>query len=302
MRARGKRLKIAAFLALCAVALCLPAALASCRAKTADSGRIVLIVNGDDVGISEDFTDATLKAWDTGALDSISVVANGHDARRAMGILAARRDIPVGMHYTLVGDWKPLSPGASLRRPDGNMWATAEEAARHVTVEDAMAEFDAQYEKLVQAGIDIRHFDSHVSGYFTRNDIFAAALERARALRIPMMAAYYPGRPKAWRPFLLISSYQGIYGLPDGMEENAGNRASAYWTLISSLRPGVHYLFSHQGMGFTDATPSGDRLIRIDDSAFWTDPATRARISKMGIQRGDIAAVRDSFRKALKRP
>jgi hypothetical protein len=281
------------------LALCLVALLPSCGSKAGAENRTILIVNGDDVGIVAEFTDAAIRAFDSGAIDSMSVVASGHDAERAVSILKSRPEIPVGLHYTLVGDWKPLSPGASLHGPDGDMWATSEEAAAHALAAEAVAEFDAQLKILTEGGIDVKYVDSHVSGYFTRNDIFLAIFERARALRIPLISSYYPGMPEEWRALLPVASYQGIYSLPDGMAENRENRAAAYWELLSSLGPGIHYIFSHQGLGFPDADPTGDRLIRVDDSIFWTDPSTRARIAKLGMKRGSVASVRELFLRAL---
>ena len=268
-------------------------------ASASAAGKTVLIVNGDDVGISADFTDATLKAWDSGALDTLSVVSCGHDADRAISLLKARPEIPVGLHFTLVGDWKPLSSGASLRGQDGNMWPTTREVVANVRADEAAVEFDAQLKKLADSGIDVQCSDSHVSGYFSRQDIFAAVFERAKAQRIPLISAYYQGMPADWKPFMAVADYGGIYVLPGGMEENPVNRAAAYWNMLDSFGPGVHYCFSHHGLGFADPAPAGDRLIRVDDSIFWTDPATRSRIASMGIGRGSTAALRAGFRAAL---
>lgn len=289
---------------LVALALLLPACTSRSRAGSvqpaAAEGKRILIVNGDDAGISADFTDATLRAWDSGALDSLSVVSCGNDADRAMAILKARPEIPVGLHFTLVGDWKPLSAGASLRGPDGNMWTTTAQAAERVRPEEAAAEFDAQLGKLQAAGIDVQCADSHVSGYFTSQAIFAAVLSRARSRGIPLVAEYYPGMPADWRPLMTVVGYGGIYQLPGGVEENPANRAAAYWKTFASYGPGVHYCFSHQGLGFPDPAPSGDRLIRVDDSLFWTDPATRGRIASMGIERSSTAALKAAFLAAPK--
>jgi predicted glycoside hydrolase/deacetylase ChbG (UPF0249 family) len=271
------------------------AGLESCaQAKT------VILVNGDDVGISADFTDATIKAYEAGALSSVSLVACGQDADRAIAILKSKPNIPVNLHYALVGDWKPLSAGASLRGPDGNMWASSGEAAYKVRTQDAAAEFEAQLEKLLAAGIVVQCVDSHVSGYFTRDDIFSVVFELARKKGLPIVSPYYPNMPDSWKAFFPLASYEGIYALPDGAEENPANRAAAYWKLLASLGPGRHYLFSHQGLGFPDQDPAGDRLIRVDDSKFWTDPATRKRLASMGITVGDTRWLKAGFQAALK--
>lgn len=288
----------------CLVALSLISCISRVKASPAPSGtaagEIVLIVNGDDVGISTDFTDATLKAWDSGALDNVSVVSCGHDAGRAIALLKARPEIPVGLHFTLEGDWKPLSGGASLRGPNGNMWSTAAEVAANVKPAEAAAEFDAQLKKLLDSGIDVQCADSHVSGYFSSQGIFTAVFARARSHAIPLVAAYYEGMPTEWKPLMTVVDYGGIYALPGGVEENPANRAAAYWKMLASFGPGAHYCFSHQGLGFADRSPTGDRLIRIDDSIFWTDPATRGRIASMGIERSSTLRLKAGFLDALK--
>lgn len=95
-------------------------------------GKVVLIVNGDDVGVTPVFTDATLDAYFKGMLGSVSIIANGQDVERTVSILKTRPELPAGVHLTLTGDWKPLTSGKSLRNASGLMWDTTEAAALNV--------------------------------------------------------------------------------------------------------------------------------------------------------------------------
>ncbi len=130
------------------------------------NGKVVLIVNGDDVGIAEVFTDPTIDAYLKGAISSASIVAPGHDVERAIKLLKQHPNLPIGVHLTLTGDWKPLTSGASLRNSLGLMWNTAEEAAQHVVPAEAEAEWDAQIKKILDAGLEVTHLDSHMGCYF----------------------------------------------------------------------------------------------------------------------------------------
>ncbi len=264
-------------------------------------GKVVLIVNGDDVGASKIFTDATLDALGKGYISSASILAPGDDADRAIGILKARPGLPIGIHLTLTGDWKPLTSGASLRNPSGSMWNTEVEAGRNVKPEEASVEWEAQIRKVLDAGITVTHLDSHMGCYFQNAGLFKAAFALAKKYGLPLIAPFPGGLlPISERKLLTLSSYSGIYRL-NGMQENPENRAKAYWTMLGEYEPGIHYIYSHHAWEPPNKKISGDLDLRINDYTFWSDTETKKTLAKKGYVMIGCAALKEDFRAKLPR-
>jgi chitin disaccharide deacetylase len=263
-------------------------------------GRVVLIVNGDDVGMGPVYTDATLAAFFSGRITSLSLLAPAADADRAIGLLKAHPGIDVGVHLTLTGDWKPLTAGESLRGKNGRMWNTDALAARNVKPEEAAVEWEAQLAKVMNAGLAVSHLDSHMGSYFNTPALFQAAFALARKYGIPLIASYTPGpMPPEWKNLFGVSSYSGIYSL-NGPAETPENRAAAYWAKFAGLTPGVHYLFTHQGQPVPKNELVGDMDLRINEGQFWNDPQTAKKLGEKGIVLIGCEPLKKQFQKALK--
>jgi hypothetical protein len=264
------------------------------------AGKVVLIVNGDDVGITQIFTDATIDAYLKGKISSASIVAPGHDAERAIQILKSHPELPIGVHLTLTGDWKPLTSGAGLHGASGLMWNTAEEAGAHVRPEEAQAEWDAQIRKIVDAGVTVSHLDGHMGCYFLSPQLFTAAFALARKYRVPLISPYLPGQmPADVKKFFPLSSYTGIYTLAGGVKETPENRAEAYWKMLGELAPGIHYIYSHHGWEPPDEAITGDLGLRIDDNKFWTADETGERLAGKGCVVIGCTPLKEDFQAAL---
>jgi chitin disaccharide deacetylase len=266
-------------------------------------GKVVLIVNGDDLGISELFTDATLDAYLKGAISSTSIVAPGHDVERAIKLLKEHPNLPAGIHLTLTGDWKPLTSGASLCNASGLMWNTSKEAAQHVIPAEAEVEWDAQIKKILDAGIEVTHLDSHMGCYFQTSELFAAALRLSKKYGIPLICPntipMIPVVPDGEEKYFSTSSYRGIYRL-NNQAETIKNRTAAYWKMLDDLKPGIHYLYTHQGWEPADKIINGDLDLRINESKFWKSEDTKNQLTEKGYIIIGCAPVKADFQAALK--
>ncbi|MBN2535915.1 MAG: ChbG/HpnK family deacetylase [Spirochaetales bacterium] len=260
------------------------------------AGEVVLIVNGDDVGITPVYTDSTLDAYFAGKISSASIVPGGHDAGRAISILKEHPGFEIGIHLSLTGDWKPLTPGEtapSLYSKDGTMWHTQQEVQQNVKPEHAKIEWEAQIKKIKDEGIKISHLDSHMGCYFLSPELFTAAFELSRQYEIPLIAVFQKGRmPAEWEKYLPVTSYTGIYTVPGGKNESLENRTEAYWEMFQHLTPGIHYIFTHQGILPEGQQPFGDIDIRINEYKFWTSEETSLRFKKMGFEIKTFSALR----------
>ncbi|MBN1648257.1 MAG: ChbG/HpnK family deacetylase [Spirochaetales bacterium] len=264
---------------------------------------IILVVNGDDVGIAEKYTDATFEALFSGKITSASIVPGGHDAERAISILMEHPEFEIGIHLALVGNWKPLAlreEAPSVYGPAGTLWQTDQAAQKHVLAEDAKIEWEAQIRKVRDAGIGISHLDSHKGCYFYSPEHFTAAWELARKYHLPIVSPYNPSMPAEWRENLPFRSYSGLYRLPQGIPETAEYREKFYLTMFANYPDGLHYLFTHHGRLPEGEQPEGDMDLRLNEFAFWTDPQTEGKLKKLGVTLKTFRDLREEYGLFLK--
>ena len=127
-----------------------------------------LIVNADDLGWTEGINRGILKAFHHGIVTSTSVLANG--AAFAAGIKAAESapGLGVGVHLNL-SNGSPVTVResvTSLLKPDGQFSGGPESlllkrARGGLVLREVEAEWDAQIQKVRDAGIEPTHVDGH---------------------------------------------------------------------------------------------------------------------------------------------
>lgn len=128
----------------------------------------VIIVSGDDFGLTDGICRGILEAHDHGILRSTSVIANG-PAFPAWATALRDSGIDVGVHLTAVGEDPPLLTGReipSLVGRDGRLPAGWRSLLRgtvsgRIDPDDLRREFDAQLEAVAAAGLSPSHVDSH---------------------------------------------------------------------------------------------------------------------------------------------
>lgn len=67
-----------------------------------------LIVNADDFGIHEAVNRAVCRGFESGILTSTSLMAGGRAFDEAVKLAGDMKGVGIGIHLTLVGDWKPF--------------------------------------------------------------------------------------------------------------------------------------------------------------------------------------------------
>jgi predicted glycoside hydrolase/deacetylase ChbG (UPF0249 family) len=208
-------------------------------------------------------------------------------------------ELSIGIHLTLTGDWKPLTPrdiAPSLYNQAGTFWNTSGEARKNVKPEHAQIEWEAQIRKIMDAGLKISHLDSHMGCYFLTPELFKTAFALSRKYKIPLISPYMPAQmPAEWRPYLPIANYTGIYTIP-GKKESLENRTEAYFTMFKRFRPGVYYLFTHQGILPQGQRSYGDLDIRVNEYKFWSNKETVRKLREMGIAIKPFAELQNVFK------
>lgn len=188
------------------------------------------VIHEDDVGFCQGANTAFVELSRRGTISSGSVMVPCpwfHDLAQRV---AADAGLDVGVHLTLTSEhagyrWAPLtrpSSAAGLVDDDGYMWRTVAEVREHAEPEAVEAEWRAQIDRALAAGIAVSHLDAHMGaalapewcdryvavgaeygipalitstfdGYGPKNhlqgtteDVFAGFVDRARAAGMPI--------------------------------------------------------------------------------------------------------------------
>jgi len=124
-----------------------------------------LVVNADDFGLDPRVNEGIVEAHRRGIVTATSLMAVGDAFAHAVDLCAGLPHLDVGVHLTLVAE-RPLLPSSSLAGPDGRFPPDAAALlcrylAGSIRLDDVTAEWSAQIERVLAAGIRPSHLDSH---------------------------------------------------------------------------------------------------------------------------------------------
>ena len=237
----------------------------------------LLIVNGDDIGMSHAANVASIRAMEEGVMTSGTIMVPCPWFPEIAAYAREHPEADFGLHLTHTSEWKtykwgPVSskdkvPG--LVTDEGYFWPETINVYQHSTPEEAKIEAKAQIDKALAAGIDVTHLDSHM-GVLQYNPAYHDVYhELAVEYDLPIRMASretleqfgFPDLREGLEADGIVSPDFLIFGGPDDDET-----VTDYWKrILSSLHPGVTELFIHAAM-------DGDELRAMTNS--WKTRAT----------------------------
>jgi predicted glycoside hydrolase/deacetylase ChbG (UPF0249 family) len=115
-----------------------------------------LVVNADDFGFTRDVNAGIVEAYRNGILTATTLMANGDAFEDAVGLARENPGLDVGVHLVLVQGRSVLDPSRGLPR-------TLPELLRGMLRREipVLEEARAQVRRIVAAGIQPSHIDSH---------------------------------------------------------------------------------------------------------------------------------------------
>lgn len=217
-----------------------------------------LIVNADDFGLTQGINAAVIRAHRQGVLTSATLMAGGLAWREAVELAAETPTLGVGVHLTLTALGPVLPPeqvpalvdsSGRFRRQFWRVLIWNKEQVR--------AEWHAQIQRLMAAGLEPTHLDSHHHIHLWPS-LMTIACELAREFGIPGVRAISPASFKlmkvpGWQRRTAAGSWQRAQnyrlGKPDTVNasEISGKCKEDFTAYLKHLGPGVHELFSHPG-------------------------------------------------------
>lgn len=246
---------------------------------------------------------AVVEAIEGGIAGSCSLMVPCPGAGEAMRLLRERPEVSFGVHLTLVcevglrGGWGPVAPKAkvgSLLDEDGELYAPARssEAIERARIEDVEAEFRAQIEAVVAAGLEPAHVDWHCLLDGGRADIFELTVA---------LAAEYGLAVRVWGE----AGRRRVSGLPvvdhdflDSFSLGLDGKAARYARLLRELPVGLSEWAVHPGMGDEESRvvePEGWR-VRRSDYEFLVSAEARELLREEGIFVVDYRGIQERWR------
>ena len=150
-----------------------------------------LIVNADDMGLTERVNEGILQAHQTGIVTSTSIIANGAAFEDAVIRCKKVATLDVGVHLTLVEERPCLKPDLIPTLVDSagrlHHHATAfvkKYIAGKIQLEEVWRELEAQVRRVLSHGITVSHLDSHQHLHMLP-EILSTTVKLARKYDIP---------------------------------------------------------------------------------------------------------------------
>jgi hypothetical protein len=250
----------------------------------------LLIVNADDLGMSLPVNEGVAAAIEVAFVQSTSLLVPGPGASEAMQLLARHPEVDLGVHLTLVCDrpgwWGPVAaPGAvpSLVDASGHLFPydRREEMLAQARLEQVEAEFRAQIDAVLGAGLRPTHLDWHCLADGGRRDIFELTVALARqqhwAVRV-----HEPARA---RELCGLGLPVAEHGVLDSYRLEPVGKPQHYRQLLRDLPVGLSEWAVHPAVDrprLREMEP-GDWQRRSSDYEFLVSPEAREAIESEGV-------------------
>ena len=217
----------------------------------------VLIVHADDVGMTHSVNAATIRALDTGLVNSASIMVPCPWFPEIADYAKAHPEIDFGLHLTLTSErvyyrWGPVAPRdtvASLVDANGYFhhdWSPV----MYIDSKDAERELRAQIDRAYTMGIQPTHLDSHQYRLILNGkDLFDVFLRVAHDYKLPIFVT------RDWfaeNPYLESSLTQDEIVLDHTVTIAPSvppeKWAEFYRTALKNLQPGITEFVIHVAM------------------------------------------------------
>lgn len=234
----------------------------------------LLIINGDDFGLSPSFNEGIQQLLQSEAISSATVMMPCAYARAAVSWSVNNPQYDVGVHFTFTSEWNAYKWGPVTRNADVSSLVTNEGYFHHdclgfeqaATPSQVALELNHQIEMALQLGMKPSHADSHMGslyGLATGKHFLVEALDVCAHYGLPFRLPRYVNEaqqevvPAQLEPQLTalaqLADQKGVVivdyliGLP--FEAKADETTQSFLqelkSYLSKLKPGVSELIVH---------------------------------------------------------
>lgn len=236
----------------------------------------LLIVHVDDLGMTHSVNAASIKAFESGLVNSGSIMVTCPWFSEIAAYSRAHPEVDLGLHLTLTSEWKFFRWGPVLSRDrvatlldrESYLHPNEAEAASRADVREVEAEIRAQIERARAFGIQPTHLDSHMGTLYQSKALFETLLKVARDNRLPVMIS------REWfarAPFLpsILGPDDVVLDRIISIEPNVTPErwGDFYTEAIKNLQPGITQVILH--LAYDDEEMRATTIDHPDWGAGW---------------------------------
>ncbi len=261
------------------------------------SGKRVLMLHADDIGMCYEANHAAKEYLTAGAIQSAAMMVPCPWFNEFAAWVKENPGHCVGLHLAMNSEWKfyrwgPVAPRSevpSMLDREGYLWHDTPQTMLQGKAVEIEREVRAQVERALAAGVKPTHIDTHMGTLYARPDFTAAFFRVAVEYRIPANALEPTPRiiekfrkrgiPKTAELESLLKNYplpklDDFDSVPNGKtyEEKLEN----FFNLVRSFEPGITEIIFHPSIeteGLKRITGSWQQ--RVWEARMFSDPAVQ---------------------------
>jgi chitin disaccharide deacetylase len=214
----------------------------------------LLLINADDFGMCHSVNETIIRALKEGVVTSTSIMVPCPWALHALTWLQEAPTTPFGIHLTVISEQPVYRWGPLLNRmevpslvddlgfffPESRM----DEFLNQVSLAELEREFRAQIERILRAGLQPTHFDSHCGVHIRRESIFEMTLNLAYEYNVALRVYEQPFIDQ-----LQLKGYPtNDHPLMDSYDLDVGAKPARYIEMLRKLPVGLSEWAVHPGL------------------------------------------------------
>ncbi len=216
----------------------------------------LLILHGDDLGVTHSVNVATFSGFQNGLLNSGSIMMPCPWFEEVKLFSLDYPQYDLGLHLTLTAEWKMLKWGGladkintnGLYNKDGIFYSDVNSVIKNATASEVEIELRAQIDKALKSGIKPTHLDSHMGTIFNKEEFISLYMKLGNEYKIPV---FLPSQIFLVFPNLKeeITDQTIITDMVYMNNEILGEKEvfDYYDSILNNLSPGLNELIVHLG-------------------------------------------------------
>jgi predicted glycoside hydrolase/deacetylase ChbG (UPF0249 family) len=266
----------------------------------------LLIIHGDDIGVSHSQNAATIAALEKGPVNSGSIMVPCPWFPEIAAYAKAHPGLDLGLHLTLTAEWKyykwrPVlnDQVKSLVTADGFLTDGSVGLRTTAKIDEVEKELRAQINRAIQFGIDPTHLDSHMGMLFQSADLANTYVKLGREFKIPVLL-----NKEIINAFKIQTTAMDVVldkVITAQSPDFKGGMKNYYTNVLNALGPGVNCLLIHlayddeEMKAVTIDHPDWGAAWRQADFDFFTSEECRKMLKDQKIQLITWKEIRDKL-------
>ena len=215
----------------------------------------LLIIHADDLGVSHSENQASIKALESGPVNSASIMAPCPWFPEIAAYAKEHQEIDFGLHLTLNSEWDfykwgPVSSLDSVRtlvNGHGYFYASVDSVVQNTSPDEAYIEMRNQIRKAHHIGIELTHLDAHMGAAVANPEFLSRYLLLGKEYQLPVLLdsrVHQIEHPevKALIDHQTVVADRIMSASPDDYE---GGMNTYYSELLKGLDSGLNVLLIH---------------------------------------------------------